>query len=354
MREFGSEFHIAHHKDGYFEQLKHLKAHYAFLRTGREALLLASKASEGRTILMPAYCCWSMEAPFIQEGYRIIYYRLNTDLSVDTDYMLDSIEKHNPSAVLVVNYYGFTPTNNIVNRIKQINHNILVIEDFSHCLFSLNELFNPAVDCYVASIRKSIGLPDGAIYLSDIEPTEIAPTNDTDEFLVLRNQAERLKNIYQYTASQQDKSNFLAALSQAGQLLKNEDVIYPREMSKEGQNIVHNTCSNSFRMARMCNYEHLYNIIANNPLLHIPFSPQQTHTAPFALPILVDDRDSVQQMFAANGIYAPVLWPITKEASRVCPNAQNYSEHMLALPIDQRYNYYDIEELGHRIISILK
>ena len=103
MREFGSEFHIAYHKDSYFEQLKHLKKYCAFLRTGREALLLAAKAHAGRTILMPAYCCWSMEAPFIQEGYRIIYYKLNNDLSVDVDYILNSITAYKPSAVLVVN-----------------------------------------------------------------------------------------------------------------------------------------------------------------------------------------------------------------------------------------------------------
>ena len=185
-------------------------------------------------------------------------------------------------------------------------------------------------------------------------PTEINHTNETEEFLVLRNQAERLKNIYQYTASQQDKTNFLVALSQAGKILKNEKVIYPKEMSEEGQNIMYNTCSDSVKVARTTNYEHLYNIINCNHILHIPFSPQKKHTAPFALPILVNDRDSVQQMLAANGIYAPVLWPITEEASQVCLNAKNYSEHMLALPIDQRYNYYDIEELGCRINSILK
>lgn len=357
MREFGSEFHIAYGKDVYFDHISSLKRYCRFVRTGREALLLAARSIPcigSKVILMPAYCCWSMEAPFVQEGYDLVYYRLNYDLSVDMDYLMAAIKKHAPSAILVMNYFGFTPTKEAVKFVKQIDNQIRVIEDFSHCLFSLSEIFNPEVDYYVASIRKSIGLPDGAVYISDNAPTHIETSDEQAEFIRLRSHAERLKCQYQYTANGEDKMKFLEELALAATILKGEIRIVPRCMSMQSQDIMYHTSSKEFVAARVANYTHLYGIISSNSLVQIPLSPMVDHTAPFALPILSENRDGVQRVLAQNGIYAPVLWPISERASQVCSTAKRFAEQMLAIPIDQRYDYYDMEELGSRINNILK
>ncbi len=357
MREFGSEFHIAYGKDAYFDHISSLKRYCRFLRTGREALLLAARSipcTGNKVILMPAYCCWSMEAPFVQEGYELVYYRLNYDLSIDMDYLMSAIKKHAPSAILVMNYFGFTPTNDIVKHVKQTDNQIRIIEDFSHCLFSLSEIFNPKVDYYVASIRKSIGLPDGAVYISDNVPTYIETSDEQAEFIRLRSHAERLKCQYQYTSNNEDKTIFLEELALAAVILKGESSIVPIEMSTQSKDIMYHTSSEEFVEARMANYTHLYRILSSNSLVQMPFSPMSDHTAPFALPVLIENRDELQRVLAKNGVYAPVLWPISERASLVCDTAKRFAEQMLAIPIDQRYDYYDIEELGNRINNILK
>lgn len=354
MKEFGSEFHISYGQDSYFTNIAALKAHHAFVRTGREALLLTTRHEElaNKVVLMPAYCCWSMEAPFIQAGYDIEYYQLNDDLTINIEYLISITRKNNPSLILVMNYFGFTPTNTAVDAIKTESSSIRIVEDFSHCLFSLMDIYNPKVDYYVASIRKSIGLPDGGICISDFELSNIED-DKLSLFVNIRNKAEILKFNYQYTASEADKSNFMAGLSEAAKMLKEQSRIIPTRISNEAMAILNHTLTDSARRARMCNYEHLYELIKDNANISIPFNISMEHTAPFALPILVENRNDVQRRLANRCIYAPVLWPITDKAAGICKNAEKFSSKMLAIPIDQRYDYYDIEEIGQRINEII-
>ena len=108
MREYGSEHPAIILPDGYFDKFSEFKRNYIFLRSGREALLLAAIAlsiQKEKTILFPAYCCWSMSAPFEKAGWKVVYYRLREDLTVDTDYLKVLLEQEKPQAVLTKNFY---------------------------------------------------------------------------------------------------------------------------------------------------------------------------------------------------------------------------------------------------------
>lgn len=72
------------------------------------------------------------------------------------------------------------------------------------------------------------------------------------------------------------------------------------------------------------------------------------------LPILLNNRDEVQKAFAQQGLYCQLLWPLSEEARTKCNMAAKMEREMLAIPIDQRYDYEDIEEIGHIIKSIMK
>lgn len=68
--------------------------------------------------------------------------------------------------------------------------------------------------------------------------------------------------------------------------------------------------------------------------------------------LLVEKRTEFQKALAARGVYSQVLWPLTNEAKKICVNSKYMEEHMLAIPIDQRYFYDDIIEIAERINSI--
>jgi len=104
------------------------------------------------------------------------------------------------------------------------------------------------------------------------------------------------------------------------------------------------------RYARSQNMKHALAKLSSK-IRMVPGIEKCIEGAPFSLPILVSDRDSAQKQLASKGVYAPVLWPICDEARIVCPVSAFVSDHMLSIPIDQRYNYDDIEDITSIVLS---
>lgn len=352
MREFGSEFEIEYARDYYFDDLCALKENHAFTRSGREAIGLAACAIEKGVVLMPAYCCWSMELPFEESGFTVEYYRLNEDLSVDKDYLSEQIKIYAPKAVLVMNYFGFAPTNEVVNLIKGIDESIKVIEDFTQSLFCLKENYNPKVDAYVASIRKSVGVPDGGIIVTSlpIDSSVLKEGKDTP-FVSEHITAGREKMRYRYTGNADDKASFREKQGVAGKDIKENYGLY--RISNEAKSVVEHTIVDNVRVARYSNFKNLYELIKDIKGIRVLFAPSENNQAPFSMIVCADNRSEVQTAMAKVGVYAQVLWPLKERAKKICSVSKYMEEHMLAIPIDQRYFYDDIMEMGKRIKSVL-
>lgn len=117
MREYGSEHPGIILADHYFERLADLERNEVYLRSGREALMYVSENighDEKSVIFIPAYCCWSMIAPFQKTGWQIVYYRLNEDLTIDISYLQELLMQYRPTAMLTMNYYGATDRKSVV------------------------------------------------------------------------------------------------------------------------------------------------------------------------------------------------------------------------------------------------
>ena len=67
----------------------------------------------------------------------------------------------------------------------------------------------------------------------------------------------------------------------------------------------------------------------------------------------MNDRDVVQRELADRNLYAPVLWPLGDEARSICVVSARMADNMLAIPIDQRYDYDDIEEISKILHLVL-
>ena len=122
------------------------------------------------------------------------------------------------------------------------------------------------------------------------------------------------------------------------------------------------------------NYKNLYRLLKEAPLFdkayrllpEIPANDDEYEYTPFMLPIVLDidfmkrsaitdegksiTRDGFERRLAGRGVYAPVLWPISKEAADTCANSGSFSDNMLAFWIDQRYSRFDME----RVAEILR
>ena len=350
MREYGSEHPSVLLPDGYFDSLKKFGREMTYLRTGREALLYVSRncqPDKTGVILCPAYSCWSMVAPFEAAGWKVRFYRLNQDLTIDEDYLEKLLPSAKPDAILIMNFYGSSSTQYAIPKIKKFDPRITVIEDFSHCTFCLENIFNESVDFYVTSIRKSVGVCDGALALSK-RPTDSSYIDSpAPDFGKLRLKAQCLKRRYATTKSKDEKDLFLSDLRNGEEMINQLDGVHP--ISDVSLKMLETINGEEIAFARRENMKHLWEALRFNVKM-IPGIEKSFKGAPFSLPILVEDRDEVQKKLAQKGVYAPVLWPINKDARMTCENSAYISDHMLSLPVDQRYDWDDIEDIA-RIVS---
>ena len=73
------------------------------------------------------------------------------------------------------------------------------------------------------------------------------------------------------------------------------------------------------------------------------------------LPILIDNRDSVQRELIRRRLYCPAaIWPEPPEAAGVCPVSHFITEHMLSGLCDQRYTAKDMDFLAKNLFEILR
>lgn len=354
MREYGSEYPAVILPDGYFDNLAGLGREMTYLRSGREALLYVSlnlRPRRGSVILLPAYCCRSMSAPLCMSGWKAVYYRLKEDLKVDVEYLGALLKKHNPAAVLTMNYYGSAGTSEAVAAVKAFDSHIAVIEDFSHCTFCLRDIFDEKVDFYVSSIRKSVGVCDGAVVLSRERMDGSFIRSEVTGFSRRRAGAQEMKDRYAFSRKPDDKQFFRDEFGSCEAELDAFDAVRP--ISDQALKQMAQLNGEWAAYARRMNMKHLWRLL-NGRVGMVPGIERSFGGAPFSLPIKVDDRDEVQRALAQKGVYAPVLWPICDEARAVCPVSAEMADRMLSIPIDQRYDWDDMEDIACIMEEVLK
>ena len=75
-------------------------------------------------------------------------------------------------------------------------------------------------------------------------------------------------------------------------------------------------------------------------------------TAPLYFPIYAKDREDLQKFLAQRCIYAPLLWPIGEENEPHLSETEHYIyEHILALPMDQRYDRSDMKRIANVLMQ---
>lgn len=351
MREYGSEHSGILLPDGYFASFERYGREIIYLRNGREALLYAScNCNPGKEaiILCPAYSCWSMTAPFEFSGWTIVYYRLNEDLTIDEDYLKMLLRGYKADAILTMNFYGSASTSSAIAIVKKFNEKITVVEDFSHCTFCFDQIFNEQVDYYVSSIRKSIGVCDGAIILSKKPTNKAYIGSAASDFGQLRLEAQQQKGRYTFTKSSDDKDVFLSELRYGEDMIDKLDGVHP--ISEVSLKQIESINGAEIAFARRENMKHLWELL-NGKAKMIPRLERSFNGAPFSMPILVEKRDTVQKQLAQKGVYAPVLWPANEVARKVCEVSAFVADHMLSIPVDQRYNYDDIEDIAKIVLE---
>lgn len=349
VREYGSNFEYEVDVDFLPDQGIDGCDNVAFLSNGRECLYsIGESHTKNLTVLMPALCCPSMVQPFKQLGRSIHYYALKEDLTIDIESL--GSEMSDNSILLIMHYYGrisYDPR--ALQSLISHYRNVIVIQDCTQHCFS-PKLFDNVADYYVGSIRKWLGIPDGA-FVKCRRGDFICSASDPDIVEINRiSDAMQKKALYLTNGDAVLKQNFRETFSEHMQLLKG--AINPHRMSDISGRILKGLNINQLRERRRSNYDRLLSGI------DIEFQDVTRYCVkqecPLCLPIIVQRRDDVQHELAQRGIYTQVLWPLPEDAKGMCVTSDYFFEHMLAVPIDQRYSMDDMDYISGSIVDVLR
>ena len=342
MKEIGSEFSLSADRDFYFKRLREIGKSNLFLRCGRDALGFVADLITMRSavILMPAYCCDSMVKPFEIRGWNVVYYPVNSDLSVDVSHLLSAYDSYHPDILLIMNFFGLSNTKETAVQIKIKWPNINIIEDITHTLFDFEKSFTTQVDFYVGSIRKWMGITDGAMVISTKTQMSLLDYRESD-YINLRQKGLDLKEAYNHSGDPSIKLQFRKMLSDAESTL--QDGKKPFLISPDSHSMLDNLNVGSLKNSRKGNASFLLQLLKTIPGINYPGNIDQILTiTPFSIPVLINNRNMVQKKMAEKGVYAALLWPLTKKAKEISSVATLMENKMLSIPVDQRYNASDM------------
>lgn len=356
LSEIGSNFWLTpdqHYDDkpiGTPEQFNCEGSDHVWLSTGRSAIKYVIKTIEERkpdikkVAILPSFTCDTVFEPFLKSGYKVYYYPVEKDLTTTSDAIMKTAIEHDASIVLFHRYFGFDTIDGQVDKVCEILRSMgkYSIEDCTQCLYS--NIPRAAADFTVGSIRKWTGTPDGgfAVCREGMFSDKPDCSDTTLEQAKVKASYAKYRFLFEHEG---DKSEMLAMYRDAEDILDNQNEIYA--ISDTSVKVQANLNIKNLVSKRRENFELLRRSLKGQ--FQLVFTSNEDKEVPLYFPVLVDDRIALQKHLVSNAIYAPVVWPKDDSQPIQCEGAENAYQHLLCIPIDQRYDADDM----NRIIDVI-
>ena len=350
--EIGSYFDISEKnlKDIDVEKSMNLFGEALYLSTCRSAIdiVLKNVKTTNKVALLPGFTCHAVVEPFEKNGYRVIPYFITSNLEINYSDIIKKIEEHSPSVILIHDYFGFDTNRQLressfIRKVQQ--KGIVVINDKTQSMFSSYETVE--ADYFLGSIRKWMGIPDGAFLLglSDKPIYEI----DT-ELEEAKKYAMVYKNkfLFENTGT---KDNVLANYRKAETILDSREIPYAISYTSKALLNIYNI--DDLKKIRQNNGQILVDAISRNENLFSPFLNISVEEVPFYIPIFIKNkRKEFQTYLARNNVFATVIWGCPDEfVNYIDKETKMIYDEILCIPCDQRYSMEDMKYICDLINS---
>lgn len=318
------------------------------LRSGRDALKVIAREYKPTNVYLPALSCDSMVRPFKIYGYKVKFYKYNSDYSINLESLHELIRENSDSGLFIyMNYFGIESiAETDLETLKHQYSELIFIEDRTHDLFEVrNNQFHP--DFIIASLRKWINIPDGALLWAKQKLTCNDFGEDT-KFMSKRLEAQCMRNEYLNTGNEMLKCKYRKIFSKVSDIMDNDSK--PSRMSEYSYQLISNTEWNKILYQRKSNAERLSQMLLENNIKVL----QSNSNIRLYVPIFVENRDDIQKRLSKIGVFNTIIWPLSDVQKNKCEIAKFTEEHMLAAPCDQRYTEEDMEFIGYEIIKSIQ
>ena len=339
--EFGSDFHACNYPIG--ESLLDIFRDANLYIDGRQALIDIIKDNEWECIWVPSYYCYEfIEALLPYTKVRFYDYTPFENLNL----IFNKITISDKEAIVVSNFFGLNYQS--YNDIK-----CTIIEDHSHDLIS-DWARNSDADWCFASLRKTLPIADGGILWSPKRhslPLKPRQTTEGEKLASDRYKAMALKSQY-LEGNRIDKDFFREIYIRT----ENEfDTLPISSISKQSFDIISQLDIKKWYNTKKNNWELAVANIRTNKDIKVLTSTTNIHNKhPFSIVLKFssqDVRDKFRTLLIQNKIYPAILWSIPSDK---CSISQNFSNTMLSIHCDARYDSDEMMIMIKRINNIIK
>lgn len=309
MREIGGYFSLELNKDIALSFHKE----GLFLNTGRNALeYVLSSIPEIKKLWIPYFTCDVVLEPLAKLKIPYEYYSINRDLEIDKQ-----IELSNHEFLLYTNYFGIKDLY-IDSLLSKYASNLII--DNAQALYA----YPTAYSFY--SPRKFVGLPDGGIAYSISQKVKKPDVDRSFE------RCSHLLKRYDLGASAG-----YADFKENNSKLSNMPVL---QMSNLTNALFENINFSDVKRRRIANFSYLHSKMKDINGIRIP----ECFQCPMVYPLYIED-DSLRKKLISSGVFVATYWPNVLEYCDEHTLEYQLAKYILPLPIDQRYDEYDMETI---------
>jgi hypothetical protein len=328
-----------------FKSFLGLKDDTLFLSLAREGFsIVARNHSENKKVLLPGYTCQTVCDPFVELGWELYTYLIDDNLRINECNILEKVNCFKPNVAVFHPFYGSNFTPEEIDTIKLIKRQgVIIVIDYTQSIYYKEHL--DFADYIVASLRKWFDCPDGGyIYSNNHNLSAYLNLQENISFIVPQTDSMYLRGDYFKTGNQHLKDISIRLNKQAvGGAEKN---IQPHSLSTFSFNRLLNSSIEEFGNIRFDNYSFLHNnLIQNKKIRFVYGNLSEVISAPLYFPLFCKNRSELQKQLAQNKVYAPILWEIPEYYSDLDDCSKYIYEHILVIPIDQRYGIREMKRI---------
>lgn len=316
--------------------------------SGRDAIraLLAhgKQTRRWRRLWVPAYFCQEVVVALATSSLELRVYDDDPTRPVPR---IDWLPFDAGDAILVVNYFGLRGA--LTYRLA-----IDVIEDHTHAPFSPWAQGSTATFC-VASLRKTLPLPDGGILWSprgEELPPEAPATDERTAASHQKLTAMVLKALY-LEGHEMNKNTYRAAQLEGERAIASGAL---SGMPAHTRQMLATLPIFEYERARRANTTLLRSLLADEPRVRL-LAPHAADATAFSVPVVFASAkimEECRRMLIAENIFPAQLWTLeTPLLPGVTLALRDWASRSLSFHCDARYGQSDLEHVASTLIRCL-